>query len=777
MRNRKYIYSAFMLFIHLVIFINPVLADTAGLIKKGDELYQKGDFEHAALAWEEAITLSDSEKNTDIYLDTVMHLSVAYQRLGYHQKAISLLEGILPIIEKSKDIDRKALFLSTLGDIHLSFDNAEKSTEYLIKSMEEVQQAKNPIVRATVYNNIGNALAAYKDYPSAMGAYGEALDITEPPDDESADPHKSIRAELEKIKTKVLINTVRTTFLSGKYEDTGKALDYALLQIANQPDSHDKASDFITLSLLIHEIQAKLGIYDSDLTLTSCNLLKEAKAIEKDFNDARTISYIYGYSGQLYEEEGRRSEAISLTRKAIFYAQQGKFPEILYLWQWQLGRLFFGEGDINAAIKSFQNAIATLNPIRRELFKGYRGKQDVFNESVKPVYLGLADLLLMQAEAETDENKKEDKLKEARDVMELLKTAELDDFFQDECVTALNAKKKTLNRTEPHTALLYPIPLEDKLGLLLTLPDGMKYFKVPVDYETLTETVQKFRKRLQTRTNNRFLYESRQLYDWLIRPIEAELTGQQIETLVVAPDGVLRLIPFSTLNDKEHFLIEKYAIATIPAITVTDPKPLDQNHLEILLSGLSDGVQDFSPLPSVTAELHDIKEIMSGKVLFQNKEHNIENLTREFKQNSYTIVHFATHGVFGGTPQESFLLTYDNKLNMDQLEWLISLGRFRERQVELLTLSACQTALGNERAALGLAGVAVKAGVRSAIATLWYVDDEATSLAIREFYRQLKTPGISKAKALQNAQKSLISQLRYWHPLYWAPFLLIGNWM
>ncbi len=137
----------------------------------------------------------------------------------------------------------------------------------------------------------------------------------------------------------------------------------------------------------------------------------------------------------------------------------------------------------------------------------------------------------------------------------------------------------------------------------------------------------------------------------------------------------------------------------------------------------------------------------------------------------------ATHGVFGGTPEESFLLNYDSRLTMNGLEKLISFSRFREKPVELLTLSACQTALGNERAALGLAGVAVKAGVRSAIATLWHVDDEATSLAIREFYRQIREPGISKAQALQNTQKKLIEQRRYWHPLYWGPFLLIGNWM
>jgi len=107
----------------------------------------------------------------------------------------------------------------------------------------------------------------------------------------------------------------------------------------------------------------------------------------------------------------------------------------------------------------------------------------------------------------------------------------------------------------------------------------------------------------------------------------------------------------------------------------------------------------------------------------------------------------------------------------------MSLGKYRNQQVDMLTLSACQTALGNERAALGLAGVAVKAGVKSAVATLWYVNDQATSLAIRELYRQLKKDNMTKAKALQNAQKKLLAMHRYWHPIYWAPFLLIGSWI
>ncbi|MCP4106883.1 MAG: CHAT domain-containing protein, partial [Desulfobacteraceae bacterium] len=124
----------------------------------------------------------------------------------------------------------------------------------------------------------------------------------------------------------------------------------------------------------------------------------------------------------------------------------------------------------------------------------------------------------------------------------------------------------------------------------------------------------------------------------------------------------------------------------------------------------------------------------------------------------------------------TFLLTYDGKLTINGLEKLINIGRFRDEQVNLLTLSACDTAMGDELAALGLGGIALKAGVKSAIATLWHIDDKAASMVITEFYRGLGKPGQSKAEALQNAQKKLISNSEYNHPAYWSPFLMIGNW-
>lgn len=140
-------------------------------------------------------------------------------------------------------------------------------------------------------------------------------------------------------------------------------------------------------------------------------------------------------------------------------------------------------------------------------------------------------------------------------------------------------------------------------------------------------------------------------------------------------------------------------------------------------------------------------------------------------------MHIATHGVIEADVRDSFLLTWDGRLTMDDLEQTLNPSRYRDRGIDLLTLSACQTAVGDERAALGLGGIALKAGASSALATLWSISDEATSRLIADFYRRLKEGGTGKAEALRQAQRQLLAQPRYRHPGYWAPFLLIGNWM
>jgi CHAT domain-containing protein len=179
----------------------------------------------------------------------------------------------------------------------------------------------------------------------------------------------------------------------------------------------------------------------------------------------------------------------------------------------------------------------------------------------------------------------------------------------------------------------------------------------------------------------------------------------------------------------------------------------------------------------VASELDEIAELYGGKVL-EDRQFVIPEVEQSLARIPYSVVHIASHGEFAGDPEDSFLLTYDGRLDMNELEQLIKLSRFRDEPIELLTLSACRTAAGDDRAALGLAGVAVKAGARSALATLWFINDQASSLLVTEFYRQLAAkPTPSKAKALQLAQRAIKGDPRYRHPAYWSPFLMIGNWL
>jgi CHAT domain-containing protein len=397
-------------------------------------------------------------------------------------------------------------------------------------------------------------------------------------------------------------------------------------------------------------------------------------------------------------------------------------------------------------------------------------------ESVRLLFFEQSDLLLHRASLTAEQKTAEDYLRRARDAIEAYKAAELRDYFRDECVDALQARLKSIDITTPDTAVIYPIVFQDRTELLISLPTGLTRVSVPTTAPVLTEEVRAFRRLVEKRTTREYLPHAQQLYDWLIRPLESELIQQKIQTLVFVPDGVLRTIPFSALHDGSAFLIQKYALALTPGLYLTDPRPLDREKIKFLAGGITTSVQGFPSLPYVAEEVENIRTLYDADQLL-NQQFRTPRLEQELRDSRYGILHIATHGKFSTDANDSFLLTFDGKLTMSTLDRLIGLFRFRQDPLELLTLSACQTAVGDDRAALGLAGVAIKAGARSALATLWFINDEASAALIGEFYRQLRDPGVSKAIALQRAQQKLLDDRVYEHPAYWSPFLLLNNWL
>jgi CHAT domain-containing protein len=239
----------------------------------------------------------------------------------------------------------------------------------------------------------------------------------------------------------------------------------------------------------------------------------------------------------------------------------------------------------------------------------------------------------------------------------------------------------------------------------------------------------------------------------------------------------MRNIPMSALHDGKQYLVQKYSIALTTGLELSDANPLQRDRLKVMIAGLSEARQNFAALPNVRVEINQISSEMPSKVLL-DEAFNSTTLKNAINSFSAPIVHLATHGEFSSNAEETFILTWDDRINIHQLSSLLKKeSAAKGDPIELLVLSACQTALGDNRAALGLSGVAVRAGARSTIGTLWYVSDEATSSVMANFYREFAHSTVSKAEALRLAQQRLLENSQYQHPYFWAPFILVGNWL
>ena len=329
---------------------------------------------------------------------------------------------------------------------------------------------------------------------------------------------------------------------------------------------------------------------------------------------------------------------------------------------------------------------------------------------------------------------------------------------------------------DPRAAVVYPIVLEDRLELLVSSVRGIERYTLPVSRMRLREEVTRFRLFVQKRITSQYLLPAQQLHEWLVAPYLADLASDSIDTLVFVPGGALRTIPLAALHDGEGFLIDRFAVAVTPSLNLIAPEPLEPRDAKLLLAGVSKSAQGFPALAAVSEELAGIENLYGGEVLLDEAftQGPLESALRE---NRPGIVHLASHAKFTGEPDTSFIMTHDSQISMERLAQLLRWGRYGEEPVELLMLSACETASGDERAALGLAGIAVRAGARSAMGSLWPVADVATAGLVVDFYEALGERGLSKARALQRAQQQLREQDDYQHPFFWAPFVVINNWL
>jgi CHAT domain-containing protein len=758
----------------LIVATSVMLAKTSGtiaaiepspdtLMTQGLHAYQRGSFDQALAAWKQAAQLYEQSGKVREQSQALVQAAQASESLGQVSQALQRLELALTLAQQIADRSWIATVLENLGRTYLAARKPDVAMQYLTQALAMVQADENQRLIAAIHNDLGIAHVAQQHDADALASFATSAQGAQA----AGDRPLTVRA---------YINAARVALKLNQPDAARDWLDQALDGLKDFEPSHDKATSLIHVGLGYQQLLPAMPAMRAPLLLRAAGVLVEAATVAEKIGDTRTLSYADGYLGHLYETEYRYDEALHLTRRAVFSAQAANAPESLYRWQWQLGRLLASTGKLDEAITSYNHATATLSPIRLEVASTLGNSSFSGEESVRPLFYELADLLLERASLTGDLKTTENYLRSARDAIEAYKAAELRDYFRDQCVDTLQATLKKLDTVAPDTAVIYPIVFPKRTELLVSLPTGLMRVSVPITAPVLTQEVRAFRRLVEKRTTREYLPHAQQLYDWLIRPLESDLIRLKIRTLVLVPDGVLRTIPMSALHDGTSFLIEKFALALTPGLYLTDPRPLDRENIRFLAGGLTKSVQGYPSLPYVADEMDNIRTLYQADQLL-NQEFRTPLLEQELRDSRYGILHIATHGRFSTNADDSFLLTFDGKLTMGVLDRLIGLFRFRQYPLELLTLSACQTAVGDDRAALGLAGVAIKAGARSALATLWFINDEASAALIAEFYRQLRDPAVSKAAALQRAQTKLLGGRVYEHPAYWSPFLLLNNWL
>ncbi|HEY9665319.1 MAG TPA: CHAT domain-containing protein, partial [Coleofasciculaceae cyanobacterium] len=377
------------------------------------------------------------------------------------------------------------------------------------------------------------------------------------------------------------------------------------------------------------------------------------------------------------------------------------------------------------------------------------------------------------------ESTRQKHLQRSREVIEALQLAELENYFREACLTY---KSRPIEAIDAKAAVIYPIILDQRLEVIVSLPgQPLQHYGTDLSQAKELRVFESLRQSLNPAFRvSEILPPAQNVYNWLLRPAQSELERQGIKTLVFVLDGFLRSLPMAVLHDGEQYLVEKYNIALTPGLQLLESRSLSPEQYKTLVAGLAEARQGFAALPGVKKEIEQITTSVSAQVLLNRKFTRL-GFQEQIEDVAFSVVHLATHAQFSSKAEDTFLLTWDGSINVKDLDRLLrgqgESATLRDREpIELLVLSACQTAKGDDRAILGLAGVAVRSGARSTLATLWSVQDRSTAQLMSEFYRVLTQTSATKAEALHQAQLSLLNSPQYNHPYYWSPFVLVGNW-
>jgi CHAT domain-containing protein/tetratricopeptide (TPR) repeat protein len=744
-----------------------VLAQTLDI--QGSIQLELGQADQALKTWQRGEAIYKQLNYQSGVIGARINQAQAWQVLGFYRKALKSLMELKTVLQSQPNSVTKVIELHSLGDTLQLVGDLQQSRQVLEESLEIAKSLQSIAQISSILFSLGNTARAQQDTKAALNYYQQTAQ-------QAPDIITKIQAEINHL----------TLLIATKQQSAAQTLlPHIKSQLTNLPPSQS----VIYAQIYLAQNLMKLGNSISD----TAQILSTAVQQARNLQDKRGESYAIGTLGNLYEQNQQWENAQNLTKQALALTQTLNAPDISYRWHWQLGRLLKKQGDISGAMSAYDTAISQLQSLRQDLVAVNRNVQYDFKESVEPVYRESVELLLTSSQSNSNGNNgKENKeinlqknIEKARQRIESLQLAELDDFFRQACINSKTVVlDEVVDKENPTSAIIYPIILPNQLQVIVKIPQQkLKQYKVDIPQQQVEKTLAQLQEYLlEPDKTEELQILSQQVYSWLIHEeTELDLEKSKVDTLVFVLDGSLRNIPMAALYDGKKYLVEKYAIALSLGLQLLAPKSLAVEKLNVLAAGLVQPPQGYSklpPLPEIKSEFNLIAQTGISTKQLLDKDFTSKTLEKNANTN-LNVLHLATHGQFSSRPENTFILANDGPINVLQFDNFLRHEREGLNQtLSMLVLSACQTASGDNRAALGLAGASIRAGASSTLASLWHINDKSTAIFIGEFYRELVQNKVTKAEALRRAQVKLLRDYpNYSRPSFWAPYVLVGNWL
>ncbi len=818
---------------------------------------RRGDYEKAIYYLEKQLAIATQSNDKQKVANIYGNLGLVYYNLGNYEKAILFQEKSLAIKEEivkfaegdSLRVARQgeANSYNNLGLIYEKLTEYEKAISYYEKSLAIKQEIGDRNGESSSYYNIGSIYENLGDYNKAIVYYKQSLAINIETDDRNGEAHSylglgSVYRILGEYETAISYyeKTLKIAIeigdrkrqadayhnLANVYHNLGndeKAISYyeqSLAMYQEMGDIQGEASSYHNLGNFydqLGEYKTAISYYEKSLTMATKIGDREVQGIslsnigfllEKQNKPEAAIIFfkqsvniregirrdIQGLSTELQQSYTntiantyRRLADLLLSQDRILEAQQ--VLELLKIQEVQ-------EFTQNSNLRSHMSDVILL-PQEKIIIEKYNSLV-AFSQKIEQCEESECTILEDELYQLTDEyNQALDQLVTAIRQRKYLDDGIFDprDFYDEKTEDIIKASDNY--NQKPGTMVVYPLVLDDKLRLLIAVKGQIVSHKeiANVTRTELNNTVLELRNLLDNPNSDitQLQTKSKQLYNWLIKPLETDLNAGNIQHLVFALDRATRYIPMQVLYDGDSYLIEKYTVTNIINAESTDTRdrlPNNSDDIKIVAGGGSK-LPGHDPLPHVEEEIdiivkeennpNDQQGIYNGISLI-NEKFNFKNLINELKGKN--ILHIATHGIFKpGNFKQSYLVLHKDRLDIRKLKN----AERNFKDIHLAVLSACETALGdqvindpNQEEGIEINSLSyhfLEGGVESVMASLWKVDDKSTSQLMQQFYEKLSQSNqtLTKAEALKQVQLSFLNHSDLKHPHYWSPFILIGN--